>query len=53
MPAPAAPPPDEITVYKAMGHAIEDLVAADLVLAAARRTGAGRAVDLMAGRPTG
>ena len=45
--------PDEITVYKAMGHAIEDLVAADLVLAAARRTGAGRAVALMAGRPTG
>ena len=43
----------ELTVYKAMGHAIEDLVAADLVLAAARRTGAGRAVDLMAGRPTG
>ena len=45
--------PDEITVYKAMGHAIEDLVAADLVLAAARRTGAGRAVEVMAGRPTG
>jgi len=28
-------------------------VAADLVLAAARARGAGRAVELMAGRPTG
>lgn len=44
---------DELTVYKAMGHAIEDLVAADLVLAAARASGAGRRVELMAGRPTG
>ena len=44
---------DELTVYKAMGHAIEDLVAADLVLAAARARGAGRTVEMMAGRPTG
>jgi alanine dehydrogenase len=28
---------DEITVYKAMGHIVEDIVAADLVLRAARR----------------
>jgi alanine dehydrogenase len=37
---------DEITVYKAMGHAIEDIVAAELVVAAAQRTGAGLRVPL-------
>jgi alanine dehydrogenase len=36
----------EVTVYKAMGHVMEDLVAAELVLAAARRTGAGTLVRL-------
>ncbi|HXV33739.1 MAG TPA: ornithine cyclodeaminase family protein [Gaiellaceae bacterium] len=36
----------EITVYKAMGHAIEDLVVAELVLDAARREGAGQQVRL-------
>jgi ornithine cyclodeaminase/alanine dehydrogenase-like protein (mu-crystallin family) len=38
--------PDEITVYKAMGHVIEDIAAAELVVAEARRTGAGRLVRL-------
>lgn len=37
---------DEITVYKAMGHAVEDLVGAELALQGARREGAGRAVRL-------
>jgi ornithine cyclodeaminase/thiomorpholine-carboxylate dehydrogenase len=36
----------EITVYKAMGHVMEDLVAAELVLAAARREHAGTTVAL-------
>jgi ornithine cyclodeaminase/thiomorpholine-carboxylate dehydrogenase len=36
----------EITVYKAMGHVMEDLVAAELVYAAARRAGAGHTVVL-------
>jgi alanine dehydrogenase len=36
----------EITVYKAMGHAMEDMVAADLVYRAARAAGAGTALDL-------
>jgi alanine dehydrogenase len=37
---------DEITIYKAMGHAIEDLVAAELALRAALRTGVGQTVQL-------
>jgi alanine dehydrogenase len=37
---------DEITVYKAMGHVAEDIAAAELVYAAARREGAGRTVEL-------
>jgi alanine dehydrogenase len=37
---------EEITLYKAMGHAIEDLVAAELVLRAAVREGAGQTVQL-------
>jgi alanine dehydrogenase len=36
----------EITVYKAMGHAAEDIAAAELVYAAARREGAGTLVRL-------
>jgi ornithine cyclodeaminase/thiomorpholine-carboxylate dehydrogenase len=36
----------ELTVYKAMGHVMEDLVAAELVYAAARRDGAGVRVAL-------
>lgn len=36
----------EITIYKAMGHVVEDIAAAELVYAAARRTGAGRTVVL-------
>lgn len=36
----------EITVYKAMGHVAEDIAAAELVYAAARREGAGRLVEL-------
>jgi alanine dehydrogenase len=38
--------PDEITVYKAMGHVVEDIAAAELVLAAAQRTQAGMWVAL-------
>jgi ornithine cyclodeaminase/alanine dehydrogenase-like protein (mu-crystallin family) len=37
---------DEITVYKAMGHVIEDIVAADLVYRRARDQAAGRTVEL-------
>jgi alanine dehydrogenase len=36
----------EITVYKAMGHVVEDIAAAELVLEAARREGAGTPVAL-------
>ena len=38
--------PQEITLYKAMGHAIEDLVAAELALRTAVREGAGLSVRL-------
>jgi ornithine cyclodeaminase/thiomorpholine-carboxylate dehydrogenase len=37
---------DEITVYKAMGHVAEDIAAAELVYAAARRERAGTRVEL-------
>jgi ornithine cyclodeaminase/alanine dehydrogenase-like protein (mu-crystallin family) len=37
---------DEITVYKSMGHAVEDLAAAGLVYRAATAKGAGTAFDL-------
>jgi ornithine cyclodeaminase/alanine dehydrogenase-like protein (mu-crystallin family) len=37
---------DEITVYKAMGHVIEDIVAAELVYRRARQQGAGQTVAL-------
>ena len=37
---------DEITVYKAMGHVAEDIAAAELVYAAARREHAGVLVEL-------
>jgi alanine dehydrogenase len=36
----------DITVYKAMGHVAEDIAAAELVYAAARREGAGSTVEL-------
>ena len=39
--APGAPSADEITVYKAMGHVVEDIVAAELVYAAAVSSGTG------------
>lgn len=38
--------PEEVTVYKAMGHAIEDIVAAELVVAEAQRTRTGQLVRL-------
>ena len=38
--------PDEVTVYKAMGHAVEDLAAATLVLERARAEGVGGSVTL-------
>jgi ornithine cyclodeaminase/alanine dehydrogenase-like protein (mu-crystallin family) len=37
---------DEITVYKAMGHAVEDHVATELVLSEAQRVNASVAIDL-------
>jgi alanine dehydrogenase len=37
---------DEITVYKAMGHVVEDIVAAEIVYRRAREQGAGRTVEL-------
>jgi len=37
---------DEITVYKAMGHVIEDIAAAELAVAEAQRTGTGQLVRL-------
>jgi ornithine cyclodeaminase/thiomorpholine-carboxylate dehydrogenase len=37
---------DEVTVYKAMGHVVEDIAAAELVYAAAREAGVGRTVAL-------
>lgn len=37
---------DALTIYKAMGHACEDMVAASLVYRRATREGAGRLVDL-------
>ena len=43
---------DEITLFKSLGLAIEDLAAASHVLAAARRTGAGVAVELGGARHT-
>jgi alanine dehydrogenase len=36
----------EITIYKAMGHVIEDIVAAELAVGEAQRTGAGQLVRL-------
>ena len=38
--------PDEITLYKSVGVAIQDAAAASLVLAAARERSAGREIDL-------
>jgi ornithine cyclodeaminase/alanine dehydrogenase-like protein (mu-crystallin family) len=37
---------DELTVYKSMGHAMEDMVAANLVYKRARKEGAGKVVNL-------
>ena len=42
----AARATDEITVYKAMGHVMEDIVAAELVYAAAVERGRGLKVKL-------
>jgi alanine dehydrogenase len=44
--APGRRDADEITVYKAMGHVVEDIAAAELVVAAARRAGVGTSVSL-------
>lgn len=37
---------DQITLYKSMGNAMEDMVAANLALAAARAAGAGRMAEI-------
>ncbi len=44
--APGREHPDEITVYKAMGHIAEDAAAAELVYRAALEAGVGRQLDL-------
>jgi alanine dehydrogenase len=44
--APGRRDPEEITVYKAMGHVVEDIVAAELVFAAAQRERAGVPVSI-------
>ena len=44
--APGRRDDEELTVYKAMGHVVEDIAAAELVLAAAQREGVGRTVTL-------
>ena len=44
--APGRRDADEITVYKAMNHVVEDIAAAELVVAAARRAGVGTSVAL-------
>ncbi len=44
--APGRTSPDEITVYKAMGHVAEDAAAAELAYRLARAAGAGRDIDL-------
>jgi ornithine cyclodeaminase len=38
--------PDELTLYKSVGVAVQDAAAAALVLSAARERGVGREVDL-------
>jgi ornithine cyclodeaminase/alanine dehydrogenase-like protein (mu-crystallin family) len=38
--------PDEVTVYKSMGHAVEDAAAAGLVYRNAQETGAGHRINL-------
>jgi ornithine cyclodeaminase/thiomorpholine-carboxylate dehydrogenase len=44
--APGRTTPQEITIYKAMGHVVEDIAAAELVVAAARHTGTGTTITL-------
>jgi alanine dehydrogenase len=44
--APGRRDEDEITVYKAMGHIVEDIAAAELVYEAAQRAGVGTSVAL-------
>jgi ornithine cyclodeaminase/alanine dehydrogenase-like protein (mu-crystallin family) len=44
--APGRMSPDEITVYKAMGHVAEDAAAAELAYRLAREAGAGREISL-------
>ena len=38
--------PEEVTLYKSVGVAVQDLAAAALVLAAARERGAGQEIEL-------
>ena len=44
--APGRTSPDEVTVYKAMGHIAEDAAAAELVYRAALSAGVGRDIDV-------
>jgi alanine dehydrogenase len=44
--APGRTSPDQVTVYKAMGHVAEDAAAAELAYRLARAAGAGREIEL-------
>jgi alanine dehydrogenase len=44
--APGRSSDDEVTVYKAMGHVVEDIAAAELVFEAAQQAGIGTRVEL-------
>ena len=44
--APGRTSPDEVTVYKSMGHIAEDAAAAELVYRAALSAGVGRDIDV-------
>jgi alanine dehydrogenase len=43
---------DQITLYKAMGHVLEDMVAADLVVIAAKEQQVGRRVEINSAEPS-
>ena len=44
--------PDQITLYKAMGHVLEDMVAADLAVRAAKEQQVGRRVEINKAEPS-
>jgi ornithine cyclodeaminase/alanine dehydrogenase-like protein (mu-crystallin family) len=44
--APGRGPEDDVTIFKSLGLAVEDLVSADLAVRRARQTGAGTRIEL-------